>query len=235
MLESLASTRTEMLRQASIELERAYDTTLEALGAALHLSDADIELHSRRVTAFAIAIARTMGLPQARVRVIARSAFLHDMGMMAIPDAIRRKPGRLSRGEQATMQQHAFLGYQMLRKIRFLREAADIVYSHHERFDGSGYPRGLKGNQIPLEAGILAVADAFDAMTSDHPYRATQSIPSGKREVEHQSGKQFDPEIVRMFLSISEQIWRDLRTEVEARSKVEQRPSLHLGTPEALS
>ncbi len=219
-VEELVSARTEMLRQALAELERSNDTILEALGDALALWDAEIEIHSRRVTAFTIAIARAMGLPQDRVRVFARAAFLHDVGMIALPDAILRKPGRLSPEEQAIMQEHPLLGYRILRKNRFLHETAGIVYSHQERLDGTGYPRGLKGEQIPIGARILAVADAFDAMTSDHPYRAAQSIPSGKREIERQSGKQFDPEVVKVFLSISEQIWRELRSEIEAQSKV---------------
>src|SRR5208283_6233753 len=157
--------------------------------------------HAKRVTAFTIAIARAMGLPQDRVRVIARGAYLHDVGTVAIPDAILRKPGLLSQEERAIMQQHALLGYQILHKIPFLHEAADIVYSHQERFDGSGYPRGLKADQIPLGARILAIADTFDAMTSDRPYRAAQSISSGRREIQRQSGQQFDPEIVAVFLS----------------------------------
>ena len=116
------------------------------------------------------------------------------------------------------MQQHATLGYQMLRKIPFLHEASEIVYCHQERFDGSGYPRGLKAEQIPLGARIFAIADTFDAMTSDRPYRAAQSISSGRREMERYSGHQFDPEIVVVFLSISEQIWQQLRSEIEAQS-----------------
>ena len=146
--------------------------------------------------------------------IIARGAFLHDVGKMAIPDAILRKPDRLSPEEQEIMRQHAQLGYRMLRRIPFLREAADIVYSHQERFDGSGYPRGLKGDQIPLGARIFAIADTFDAITSDRPYRAAQSISAGRREIERNSGRQFDPDIVEVFLSISEQIWQDLRTEI---------------------
>jgi len=217
-LESLVSARTEMLRLALADLERSYDITLEALGDALDLKDAETEGHSKRVTAFTIAIARAMGLPQDRVRVIARGAFLHDVGKMAIPDAILRKPGRLSPEEQAIMQQHALLGYQMLRKIPFLHEAADIVYSHQERYDGSGYPRGLKADQIPLGARIFAIADTFDAMTSDRPYRAAQSVSSGRREIQRQSGQQFDPEIVAVFLSIAENIWRELRNEIEGQS-----------------
>jgi len=217
-LESLVSARTEMLRQTLADLERSYDITLEALGDALDLKDAETEGHSKRVTAFTIAIARAMGLPQERVRVIARAAFLHDVGKMAIPDAILRKPGRLNAEEHAIMQQHALLGYQMLRKIPFLHEAADIVYSHQEHYDGSGYPRGLTGEQIPLGARIFAIADAFDAMTSDRPYRAAQSISSGRREVQRQAGKQFDPKIVEVFLSIPEHIWQELRIEIETQS-----------------
>ncbi len=214
-LESLVAGRTEMLRKALTDLERSYDITLEALGDALDLKDAETEGHSKRVTAFTIAIARAMDLQQERVRVIARGAFLHDIGKMAIPDLILRKPGRLTAEEQAIMREHAYLGYQILRKIPFLQEAADIVYSHQERYDGSGYPRGLRGDQIPLGARIFAIADTFDAMTSDRPYRAAQSIASGRREIERQSGKQFDPEIVKVFLSISERIWMELRTEIE--------------------
>jgi putative nucleotidyltransferase with HDIG domain len=218
-LESLVSARTEALRKALADLERSYDITLEALGDALDLKDAETEGHSKRVTAFTIAIARAMQLPQERVRIIARGAFLHDVGKMAIPDAILRKPGRLSAEEQDIMRQHALLGYQLLRNIPFLQEAADIVYSHQERYDGSGYPRGLRGDQIPLGARIFAIADTFDAMTSDRPYRAAQSISSGRREIERHAGKQFDPEIVAVFLSVPEHLWQDLRNEIEAQNQ----------------
>ena len=217
-LESLVSARTEMLRKALADLERSYDITLEALGDALDLKDAETEGHSKRVTAFTIAIARAMDLPQDQVRIIARGAFLHDVGKMAIPDAILRKPGRLTADEQTIMREHAVLGYQMLRRIPFLREAADIVYSHQERFDGSGYPRGLKGDQIPLGARIFSIADTFDAMTSDRPYRAAQSVSAGRREIERNSGKQFDPDIVKIFLSVPEHIWQELRNEIESQS-----------------
>src|ERR1700678_801515 len=217
-LESLVEARTNQLQAAVANLERSYDITLAALGDALDLKDAETEGHSKRVTAFTIAIARAMQLPQERVRIIARGAFLHDVGKMAIPDAILRKPGRLSPDEQDIMRQHALLGYQLLRNIPFLQEAADIVYSHQERYDGSGYPRGLKGDQIPLGARIFAIADTFDAMTSDRPYRAAQSISSGRREIERHAGKQFDPEIVKVFLSVQESLWQDLRHEIEAQN-----------------
>jgi putative nucleotidyltransferase with HDIG domain len=223
-LESLVAARTELLQKAKSDLERtmhdlerSYDITLEALGDALDLKDAETEGHSKRVTAFTIAIARAMDLSSERVRVIARGAFLHDVGKMAIPDAILRKPGRLTPEEQMEMRKHAQLGYQMLRKIPFLHEAALIVYAHQERYDGSGYPRGLKGDQIPLGARIFAVADTFDAITSDRPYRAAQSISSARREIEKHSGHQFDPLVVETFLSISEELWQKLREEIDGQ------------------
>src|ERR1700741_2854151 len=155
-LESLVRARTDQLQAAMASLERSYDITLETLGDALDLKDAETEGHSKRVTAFTIAVARAMGLTGERIRVIARGAFLHDIGKMAIPDAILRKPGALDADEKLIMQEHCYRGYQMLRKIPFLTEAADIVYSHQEKFDVSGYPRGLKGEQIPLGARIFA-------------------------------------------------------------------------------
>src|SRR6266404_3575793 len=174
-LASLVAARTEQLRQAMTDLERSYDITLEALGDALDLKDAETEGHSKRVTAFTIAIARAMGMQGDRIRIIARGAFLHDIGKMAIPDAILRKPGALDDEEKAIMREHCYRGYQMLRKIPFLSEASEIVYSHQEAWDGSGYPRGLKGEEIPLGARIFAIADTLDAITSDRPYRAAQS------------------------------------------------------------
>ncbi len=217
-LEGLVLARTELLERAMRELERSYDITLEALGDALDMKDAETEGHSKRVTAFTMAIARAMELPQDRVRVISRGAFLHDIGKMAIPDAILRKPGRLTPGEQMVMRDHAFNGYQMLRKIPFLQEAASIVYSHQERYDGSGYPRGLKGDQIPLGARIFAVADTFDAITSDRPYRAAQSISAARREIQKYAGRQFDPEVVKTFMSISDELWQELRDKIDAQS-----------------
>jgi len=214
-LESLVANRTEQLRQAMGDLERSYDITLEALGDALDLKDAETEGHSKRVTAFTIAMARAMGLPADQIRVIARGAFLHDIGKMAIPDSILRKPGKLSEAEVAIMKEHCFLGFQMLRKIPFLQEAADIVYSHQEKWDGTGYPRNLKGDKIPLGARIFSVADTLDAMRSDRPYRPAQPFSVAREEIIRWSGRQFDPAVVKTFCSMPEGIWEELRREID--------------------
>jgi putative nucleotidyltransferase with HDIG domain len=214
-LESLVAARTEQLRQTMVDLERSYDITLEALGDALDLKDAETEGHSKRVTAFTIAIARAMGMSSDKIRVIARGAFLHDIGKMAIPDAILRKPGALTEDEKAVMREHCYRGYQMLKKIPFLTEAAEIVYAHQECFDGSGYPRGLKGEEIPMGARIFSIADTLDAITSDRPYRAAQSISAARAEIQRWSGRQFDPQAVKVFLTMPDTIWEDLRKQID--------------------
>ena len=214
-LEALVTARTEQLRQAITTLERSYDITLEALGNALDLKDAETEGHSKRVTAFTIAIARAMGLTADQIRVIARGAFLHDIGKMAIPDAILRKPGALDPEEIAIMREHCYRGYQILKRIPFLTEAAEIVYSHQEKYDGTGYPRGLKADQIPLGARIFSVADTLDAMTSNRPYRAAQPFSVARDEIQRWSGRQFDPSVVRTFLEMPEHIWDDLRKGID--------------------
>ena len=216
-LETLVAARTEQLRQAMNDLERSYDITLEALGDALDLKDAETEGHSKRVTAFTIAIARAMGLSGERIRIIARGAFLHDIGKMAIPDAILRKPGALNPEETQIMREHCFRGYQMLKKIPFLAEASEIVYAHQEKYDGSGYPRGLRGEEIPLGARIFSVADTLDAITSDRPYRAAQPISAARDEIVRYSGRQFDPEVVKIFLQMPDSIWEDLRKEINSQ------------------
>jgi putative nucleotidyltransferase with HDIG domain len=213
-LESLVAARTEQLRKAMTDLERSYDMILEALGDALDLKDAETEGHSKRVTAFTIAIARAMGLRKEDISVIARGAFLHDIGKMAIPDDILRKPGKLTPEEMGVMREHCYRGYQMLRKMPFLSDACDIVYSHQEKFDGTGYPRGLRAEEIPLGARIFSIADTLDAITCDRPYRKAQSIEAARAEIKRCSGTQFDPSIVEVFLSMPDNIWEDLRREI---------------------
>jgi putative nucleotidyltransferase with HDIG domain len=217
-LESLVAERTEalshtmdQLRHTMAELERSYDITLEALGGALDLRDAETEGHSKRVTTYTIAIARELRLSAETIRVIARGAFLHDIGKMAIPDEILLKKGPLNKEEIEKMREHCYKGYEMLRKIPFLIEPAEIVYAHQEFFDGTGYPRGLKGEQIPLGARIFAIADTLDAITSDRPYRKAQSLQAAKEEIARWSGRQFDPELVQVFLGMRDSVWEQLR------------------------
>ncbi len=218
-LEQMVSARTGMLNQAITDLERSYDITLEALGDALDLKDAETEGHSKRVTAFTIALARGAGVPPHQIPVVARGAFLHDIGKMAIPDAILLKPSKLQAEEQKVMREHCARGYQMLRKIPFLQEAAEIVYAHQEHYDGSGYPRRLKGEQIPLGARIFAVADTLDAITSDRPYRKATSFAAARLEIKRCAGTQFDPKVVEVYLSLPDQLWEDLRAEITQQSK----------------
>ena len=218
-LEQMVRARTEMLRHAMEDLEHSYDVTLEALGDALDLKDSETEGHSKRVTAYTIMLARAMGVPPAEIKVIARGAFLHDVGKMAIPDEILRKPGKLTPEEQEIMRQHCARGYHMLRKIPFLAGAAEIVFCHQEHFDGSGYPSGLRGQEIPLGARIFAVADTLDAITSDRPYRKAKSFDAAREEILRCSGTQFDPGVVEVFLKIPNEIWQELRSEISGQNR----------------
>src|SRR5208337_4523585 len=215
-LEVLVADRTQQWKTALSDLEKSYDILLEALGDALDLKDAETECHAKRVTAYTIAIARKMGLAKEEIDVIARGAFLHDIGKMAIPDDILGKPGKLTDDEMSVMREHAYLGYKMLSKIPFLAEAAEIVHAHQERYDGSGYPRKLKGDQIPLGARIFSIADTLDAMTMDRPYRPAQTFEAARKEIELWSGRQFDPEIVEVFLEMPDHIWEGLRDDINA-------------------
>lgn len=218
-LEAIVNARTGRLRSTMQDLERSYDITLEAMGDALDLRDEETEGHSRRVTAYTIALAQAMGVETEELRVIARGAFLHDIGKIATPDAILLKPGHLDPEEMTIMREHCRQGYDMVRKIPFLREAAEIVYTHQERFDGGGYPRGLQGEEIPLGARIFALADTLDAMTSDRPYRKGTSFAAAAEEIVRCSGGQFDPEIVAVFSSIPLETWPDLRAETSKPSR----------------
>ncbi len=217
-LEDMVLARTASLRAAMQELERSYDITLEVMGDALDLRDAETEGHSRRVTAYTIALGREMGLSDCELAVIARGAFLHDIGKIATPDCILLKPGKLDADETFIMRQHCERGYAMVRKIPFLTEASEIVYAHQESYDGSGYPRGLTGQEIPLGARIFAIADTLDAITSDRPYRKAGRFKDAREEIERCAGRQFDPEIVRIFLNMSSSSWEDLRAAILAMS-----------------
>ena len=209
-LEQLVAERTQQLSIALQDLEQSYDYTLEALGGALDAKDAETEGHCQRVTAFTITIARAMGVEKGLLRHIARGAFLHDIGKMGVPDNILTKPGPLTAEEREIMRRHCDIGYAVLERIPFLKEAAEIVLSHQECYDGSGYPRGLKGEQIPIGARIFAVADTLDAMISDRPYRKALPISAAREEIQRFSGKQFDPRVVEVFMAQPEKLWREL-------------------------
>jgi putative nucleotidyltransferase with HDIG domain len=209
-LEQLVAERTQQLSIALQDLEESYDYTLEALGGALDAKDAETEGHCQRVTAFTITMARAMNVDKGMLRQIARGAFLHDIGKMGIPDNILRKPGPLTTQEREIMRRHCEIGYSVLERIPFLKEAAEIVLAHQECYDGSGYPRGLKGEQIPIGARIFAVADTLDAMISDRPYRKALPISAAQAEIRKFSGTQFDPRVVQVFLAQPERVWRDL-------------------------
>ena len=171
------------------------------------------------MTAYTIALARAMGVPPAEIKVIARGAFLHDIGKMAIPDEILRKPAALTPEEQDVMREHCTRGFNILRKIPFLAEAAEIVFCHQEHYDGTGYPNRLKAGEIPLGARIFAVADTLDAITSDRPYRKASSFDAAREEILRCSGTQFDPSVVEVFLKIPNELWHELRAEITGQNK----------------
>src|SRR5271155_2360630 len=224
-LEALVAARTQQWKTALSNLEKSYDTTLEVLGDALDLKDKETEGHSRRVTAYTIAIARKMGLPKEEINVIARGAFLHDIGKLAIPDDILLKPGKLTDDEMDTMKEHCYLGYKIISRIPFLAEAAEIIYSHQERYDGTGYPRRLKGEEIPLGARMFSIADTLDAITMDRPYRPAQSFQAARTEIKLWSGRQFDPEVVKVFLEMPDDIFEGLREEINGPKSNGSNPS----------
>jgi putative nucleotidyltransferase with HDIG domain len=218
-LEALVAARTQQWQTALSDLKKSSEMMVEVLGDVLDLKDRETEGHSRRVTAFTIAIARKMGLPKEEINVIARGAFLHDIGKIAIPDAILLKPGKLTDGEMAVMKEHCYLGYKIISRIPYLAEAAEIVYAHQEHYDGQGYPRRLKGDEIPLGARIFSIADTLDAMTVDRPYRRAQSFEAARKEIERWAGRQFDPQIVKTFLEMPDNIWEDLREDISEQSR----------------
>jgi putative nucleotidyltransferase with HDIG domain len=185
-------------------LEQSYEATLLALSRALDVRDRETEGHSQRVTRWALAIARRLGLSQAELTNLERGALLHDVGKIGISDNILLKPGALTPDERAVMNRHPELGYEMLKQVPFLADALPIVLYHQEMYDGSGYPRGLRGEEIPPGARVFAVADAFDAMTSTRPYRGPMSVEEAVSEIQRCSGTQFDPVVVKAFLGLFE-------------------------------
>jgi putative nucleotidyltransferase with HDIG domain len=190
------------LERSNARLSLAYDATMEGWARALDLRDKETEGHSRRVTDLTLRLARELGVPSADLVDIRRGALLHDIGKMGVPDAILLKPAPLTPEEWEVMQRHPALAYELLSPIEFLRPALDIPYAHHERWDGNGYPRGLEGEEIPLAARIFAVADVFDALTSERPYEAARSRDEAIEIIRAEAGRQFDPAVVETFFRV---------------------------------
>lgn len=190
------------LQRSNVELTMAYDATIEGWSRALDLRDHDTEGHTQRVTEFTVRLARLAGIAEADLVHVRRGAILHDIGKIAIPDHILHKPGPLTEEEWAIMHQHPRYAYEMLAPVAFIRPALDIPRSHHEKWDGSGYPNGLKEERIPLAARLFAVVDVYDALTSDRPYR--QAWPHD-RVLEHlraETGRHFDPRVAALFIGM---------------------------------
>jgi response regulator RpfG family c-di-GMP phosphodiesterase len=210
-LERRVREKTAELSRALREIEAAYASTLYALVAALDAREHETSDHSQRVVRYTLAVAERLGLPGGERSDLARGALLHDIGKIGVPDAILLKTGTLRPEEWAEMRRHCQIGHTIMTSIPFLRAAAEIVLAHHERFDGSGYPFGLAGRKIPLGSRIFAIADTFDAITSDRPYRRGASLEAARAEIERCAGTQFDPECVAAFLEIDVQILDSLR------------------------
>jgi len=189
----------ESLQDSNSELFLAYDATIEGWSHALDLRDKETEGHTQRVTEMTLKLARLFGLSEADLVQVRWGALLHDIGKMGVPDGILLKPGPLTDEEWVAMKKHPVFAYEMLSPIHYLRLALDIPYCHHEKWDGTGYPRGLKGEQIPLTARIFAVVDVWDALTSDRPYRQAWSEEKAREHIQAGAGTHFDPQVVNTF------------------------------------
>jgi putative nucleotidyltransferase with HDIG domain len=190
----------ENLQHANLELGVAYESTIEGWSHALDLRDQETEGHTQRVTEMTLNLAQHFKFNASELLTIRRGAILHDIGKMGVPDAILLKQGGLNEVELTIMRKHPVFAYEMLKPVYYLRDSLDIPYCHHEKWDGSGYPRGLAGENIPLTARIFAVVDVFDALTHDRPYRLAWPREKAFDYIREQSGKHFDPEVVIIFL-----------------------------------
>lgn len=218
--QSIANQTAVALERARLfaDLSTSYDRTLDALSAALDTRDNETEGHSQRVVAYTMSLVERLNLPPNQLAAIRRGALLHDIGKIGVPDAILRKPGALSSEEWEIIRRHPEWGAHILSGIKFLKSAAEIVHSHHERWDGKGYPQGLKDTEIPLGARIFALADTFDAITSNRPYREGRPYSVAREEIVRGRRIQFDPQVVDAFLEIPEKEWVQLPNKDEAKT-----------------
>jgi len=210
-LEELVEQRTIELDKALGSLEGAYRSTLRALTAALETRDAETHGHSERVVTFSLRLGREYGLNGPQMNALEFGSLLHDIGKIGVPDAILRKPSQLTEDEWTRMREHPLHGQQILRGIEFLEGAARVVAQHHEKWDGSGYPLGLKAEEIDVCARIFSVADAFDAITSNRVYREGRPYEAAVAELDEWAGKQFDPTVVEAFHRVPKEDWDELR------------------------
>lgn len=208
-LEQKVREQTEVIRTVMGEINLAYEHTLAALIRALDAREKEVGSHSERVMAYASLLAEASGIDELGRSILAKGALLHDIGKIGVSDNILLKPAKLDEAEWEIMRQHPAVGYEILAGIRYFAGAADLVLSHHERYDGAGYPNGLRGDAIPISARIFALVDTLDAMTSDRPYRKALSFQAVLNEVVRCSGRQFDPKLVEVFLRIPKEAWEN--------------------------
>jgi cyclic di-GMP phosphodiesterase len=209
-LEELVEQRTAELDRALNSLEGAYRSTLQALTAALETRDSETHGHSERVVTYSLRLGREYGLSSEAMKSLEFGSLLHDIGKIGVPDSILRKPAKLTEEEWVRMREHPLHGQQILRGIEFLQGAARVVAQHHEKWDGTGYPLGLRQEEIDICARIFAVADAFDAITSDRVYRRGKSYEAASQELDDWAGRQFDPKVVEVFHRVPKEDWEEL-------------------------
>ena len=209
-LEELVEQRTAELDRALNSLEGAYRSTLKALTAALETRDSETHGHSERVVTYSLRLGREYGLNSEEMKSLEFGSLLHDIGKIGVPDSILRKPAKLTEEEWVRMREHPLHGQQILRGIEFLQGAARVVAQHHEKWDGTGYPLGLRGEEIDINARIFAVADAFDAITSDRVYRRGKPYEAASQELDDWAGRQFDPKVVEAFHRVPKEDWEEL-------------------------
>lgn len=217
-LERMVQDQSVELRRLLGDLHVASEVTMEALVTALDARERETYAHSRRVGEYAVHLAQTMGVSGPELETVRRGATLHDIGKIGISDSILLKPGALTDSEWAQMRRHPQIGYWILNGIAPFQDAADIVLSHHERYDGRGYPRHLHGAGIPLGARIFSVVDSLDAITEDRPYQKGRSYEEARQEIARNAGTQFDPKVVDRFLQVPAHVWREIRDRTLART-----------------